>query len=84
VSPNPERPLGMSTPKPESIRQQTGRLPHAYGQPIGASPMGQRAEGADNVTSGHVLALLISWTAVTLPLAWGVSETLVKTFALFK
>ena len=74
----------MSTPKPQSFRQQTGRLPHTYGQPIGASPMGQQADGAANVSSGHILALLLSWTAVILPLAWGVSETLVKTFALFK
>lgn len=74
----------MSTPTPQSFRQQTGRLPHAYGQPVGASPMGQQADGAANVKSGQVLTLLIAWTAVTLPLAWGVSETLVKTFALFK
>jgi hypothetical protein len=35
-------------------------------------------------TSGQVLALVLSWTAVGLPLAWGVIETLRKTFALFQ
>jgi hypothetical protein len=32
----------------------------------------------------QVLALVISWGAVGLPLAWGVFETLRKTLALFE
>jgi hypothetical protein len=30
------------------------------------------------------MALVLSWTAVGLPLAWGVFETLRKTMALFE
>jgi hypothetical protein len=33
---------------------------------------------------GQVVALVLAWTAVGLPLAWGVAETLRKTFALFQ
>jgi hypothetical protein len=32
----------------------------------------------------QILALVISWSAVGLPLAWGVFETLRKTLALFE
>jgi hypothetical protein len=32
---------------------------------------------------GEVLALVLSWAAVGLPLAWGVAETLRKALALF-
>ena len=32
----------------------------------------------------HALALVLSWAAVGLPLAWGVSETLRKALALFQ
>jgi hypothetical protein len=32
----------------------------------------------------HIVALIISWGAVGLPLAWGVFETLRKTLALFE
>lgn len=35
-------------------------------------------------TKGQVVALVLSWAAVGLPLAWGVSETLRKTLALFQ
>ncbi|HTV18778.1 MAG TPA: hypothetical protein VMG12_08910 [Polyangiaceae bacterium] len=35
-------------------------------------------------TKGQVVALVLSWTAVGLPLAWGVAETLRKAFALFQ
>jgi hypothetical protein len=34
--------------------------------------------------SSQALALVLSWTAVGLPLAWGVSETLRKALALFQ
>ena len=43
----------------------------ASGVPAGAS-------------KGQLVALILSWTAVGLPLAWGVVETLRKTFALFQ
>jgi hypothetical protein len=33
---------------------------------------------------GQTVALVLSWTAVGLPLAWGVAETLRKTLALFQ
>ena len=35
-------------------------------------------------SKGQVVALALSWTAVGLPLLWGVIETLRKTFALFQ
>jgi hypothetical protein len=34
--------------------------------------------------SKQVVALVLSWTAVGLPLAWGVAETLRKALALFQ
>jgi hypothetical protein len=34
--------------------------------------------------AGQIVALVLSWTAVGLPLAWGVAETLRKTLALFQ
>jgi hypothetical protein len=33
---------------------------------------------------GQIVALVLSWTAVGLPLAWGVAETLRKALALFQ
>jgi hypothetical protein len=37
-----------------------------------------------SVSGGQLLALVLSWVAVGLPLAWGVMETLRKTMALFQ
>jgi hypothetical protein len=34
--------------------------------------------------ASQLVALVLAWTAVGLPLAWGVAETLRKTFALFQ
>lgn len=34
--------------------------------------------------SSQVVALVLSWTAVGIPLAWGVAETLRKALALFQ
>lgn len=46
--------------------------------PSGAGPAGARGR------SNHALALVLSWAAVGLPLAWGVAETLRKAMALFQ
>jgi hypothetical protein len=48
-----------------------------------------RQQAAEPVESSHpstsqVTALILSWTAVGIPLAWGVAETLRKTLALFQ
>ncbi len=40
--------------------------------------------GASKAQPSQVLALVLSWSAVGLPLAWGVAETLRKTLALFQ
>lgn len=46
---------------------------------------GRRAPGAAaEPGKSQVAALVLSWTAVGLPLAWGVVETLRKTLALFQ
>ena len=37
-----------------------------------------------HANKSQVVALVLSWTAVGLPLAWGVAETLRKTLALFQ
>jgi hypothetical protein len=39
---------------------------------------------SNHPASSQILALIISWGAVGLPLAWGVFETLRKTLALFQ
>jgi hypothetical protein len=41
------------------------------------------ASGAAPAGIGSVLALVLSWAVVGLPLAWGVAETLRKALALF-
>ena len=46
-------------------------VPHPAAQPTGGG-------------AGQILALVLSWTAVGLPLAWGVAETLNKALALFR
>lgn len=50
------------------------------------SPSAARStpSGAAHASKGQVVALVLSWTAVGLPLLWGVVETLRKTFALFQ
>lgn len=40
--------------------------------------------GALRASSGQALALMLSWAAVGLPLAWGVAETLRKALVLFR
>lgn len=50
-----------------------------------SSSAARSATGAANQPGkGQVVALVVSWTAVGLPLLWGVVETLRKTFALFQ
>jgi hypothetical protein len=48
------------------------------------SPARSATSGAGHASKGQVVALVLSWTAVGLPLLWGVVETLRKTFALFQ
>jgi hypothetical protein len=45
--------------------------PHPAAQPSGGG-------------AGQIVALVLSWTAVGVPLAWGVAETLNKALALFR
>jgi len=45
--------------------------PHPAAQPSGGG-------------AGQIVALVLSWAAVGLPLAWGVAETLNKALALFQ
>jgi hypothetical protein len=71
-----------SSSKPELVRQRTGRLPDDYGQAAAARNRIQPA--AAHSKGSQILALVFAWTAVSLPLAWGVSETLRKTMALFQ
>jgi hypothetical protein len=48
------------------------------------TPMNPSARGASTSSGvGEALALVLSWAAVGLPLAWGVAETLRKALALF-
>jgi hypothetical protein len=48
------------------------------------SPSAARSATPGHSSKGQVVALALSWTAVGLPLLWGVVETLRKTFALFQ
>ena len=45
-------------------------------QPSAASPAPAGA--------GQIIALVVSWTAVGVPLLWGVAQTLSKAMALFQ
>jgi hypothetical protein len=47
-------------------------------------PDSRSAPEASAPGGGQLVVLLLSWTAVGLPLAWGVLETLRKTLALFQ
>jgi hypothetical protein len=49
----------------------------------GSAAHGPAVDGTRSGTS-QIVALVLSWTAVGLPLLWGVVETLRKTFALFQ
>jgi hypothetical protein len=51
-----------------------------------ASKSASASRSVDSPQGGpsQVIALVLSWTAVGIPLAWGVAETLRKTFALFQ
>jgi hypothetical protein len=42
------------------------------------------ASRSEHGAPSHVLALILAWAAVGLPLAWGVAETLRKALALFQ
>ena len=42
------------------------------------------SEAVRRAQSRQVLVLILAWVAVSLPLAWGVGETLRKTAALFQ
>jgi hypothetical protein len=50
------------------------------------SPSAARSAASEPAQAGkgQVVALVLSWTVVGLPLLWGVVETLRKTFALFQ
>ena len=39
---------------------------------------------APREAAGSTLALLLAWTFVGVPLAWGVAQTVAKSFALFR
>jgi len=47
-------------------------------------PLGHLASHAAGPSGGQLVALVLSWVGVSLPLAWGVLETLRKTMALFQ
>jgi hypothetical protein len=53
---------------------------------MNAPPSATRSAASerDHASKGQAVALALSWTAVGLPLLWGVVETLRKTFALFQ
>ena len=48
------------------------------------SSVSSRAVHPTRGRSSQTVALVLSWTAVGLPLAWGVAETLRKALALFQ
>ncbi|MEO8183089.1 MAG: hypothetical protein ABI895_30025 [Deltaproteobacteria bacterium] len=54
--------------------------PRGTPPPFAAAPAPQ----AVAPSGGQLLALVLSWVGVSLPLAWGVLETLRKTMALFQ
>lgn len=45
---------------------------------------GRPASSSTHQRSSQVVALVLAWMAVGLPLAWGVAETLRKALALFQ
>lgn len=49
-----------------------------------SSPLDPRNVSAGSLAPSQVVALILSWTAVGIPLAWGVIETLRKALALFQ
>ena len=59
---------------------------NAASTPPSASPSaaGEAAHDSRPHGKGQAVTLVLSWTAVGLPLLWGVVETLRKTFALFQ
>ena len=76
----------MNTPGPVN-RSPVARSPVAR-SPVARSP-GEREEASQPVRAGslgasQVVALFLSWTAVGIPLAWGVIETFRKALALFR
>lgn len=54
-----------------SMNESSSRASHGSAHPVSGA-------------SSAALALVLSWTAVGLPLAWGVAETLRKALALFQ
>lgn len=40
--------------------------------------------GAAPPGAGQIIALVLSWAAVSVPLVWGVTETVLKALALFR
>lgn len=48
-----------------------------------AHPVRQAPNGAPPSQGSSVLALVLAWLAVSLPLAWGITETFRKALALF-
>jgi hypothetical protein len=57
---------------------------NASSSPAASSPASAPDHGAHPSSKAQAVALVLSWTAVGLPLLWGVVETLRKTFALFQ
>ncbi len=53
--------------------------------PSSSATMGRPAPASPAAPpTGQVIVLVLSWTAVGLPLLWGVAETLRKALALFQ
>jgi hypothetical protein len=73
---NPSQfPAKPSSAKPSSANS-------ARVNPSSSPPSAAQQTAATN--GGQLLALVLSWAGVSLPLAWGVLETLRKTMALFQ
>jgi len=81
---NRPSPPAATLAEPEPFRRVTSRLPLNELRDAAAAA---RREGGEPIRKGastQILALVASWAAVMLPLAWGVAETLRKTAALFQ
>jgi hypothetical protein len=49
-----------------------------------STPDGRPASASSTRHPSQVVTLVVAWTAVGLPLAWGVAETMRKALALFQ
>lgn len=83
--PRSNPPSSPAVAGPETFRRQTSRLPlHEMRAAARQALRGQARTSDGPSAGGQTLALIVSWSAVMLPLAWGVAETLRKTAALFQ